>query len=665
MKKDRYAYPTIVKRIDLGDSNLAESMRQDGNILLWQLKNMMRSGKITTNRAIRYYSNGAIITVISITPKPPLAPIDIIEIDVRAAVGPPECSVTFIGVPEVIPPMRYPGIIGTGGIYTGPDPWGLFTGLPVPLEVEGIDFIKTYYVTSRKNCDLCSEDKWTLCNAGEVPVGFGAVQTCLPFFYDETLFPDSMRPFRFEGESLQHIPHAAIPVPPPANLLAYINNHCIHSLSTCQAEIIDFGADDDGQFFRWKAYTEWSSVGGPGVIIFSRTGLGYLDLKLHIDTQDLELCKGENLVKVDCCKKTEDLRRVALWWESLSGYEAGGPTCAGQPIMFYGSMAMCEVPPEAYGLYLMLCVPRNSKYLYVLPDVTGSCPPYTWSASGPITVHGIEPMQEIAHVDWNGPCPDSNDPSLCTQRASVTVTDRCGKSDTVEFLSCCDELARGGGTPLSLGYTSLVLDCGESQSLSAIGGCGPYTWSSAGGGTISGTSGQSITYTAPANNAGCGSNGSVTVTDCCGNSAGVQIAINCADGYAGSTAMEVASRIIRCCFRITEPDCAGREFDGTCAIQISQFDCNGDSLNACTWNEDAECIYPLGYDENGGPLCTNFCPCVGGGNACWDNNCAVSDGGSCQTSLNPMNCDQVYDLRSAEMKAAGCCPLNPITGLPY
>jgi hypothetical protein len=71
-----------------------------------------------------------------------------------------------------------------------------------------------------------------------------------------------------------------------------------------------------------------------------------------------------------------------------------------------------------------------------------------------------------------------------------------------------------------------------SQTLSASGGNGgPYTWPLVGGGgSLSGTTGDSVTYYAPSLNPYCGNNPKIIVTDSSGQSAEVQIAVNGATG---------------------------------------------------------------------------------------------------------------------------------------
>lgn len=609
--------------------------------MLYTLKNRLRlSGmvdpayRINTLGDIQKYDDGTVITVNSVYG------MDFIEI--IAGRGAASCSITFFDLPTVIQPHRYPGIIGTGGVYNGVDPWNLYTGKFIPLEVEGIDYIKTYYALGTTNCDECSADKWSVCKAGEIPTGIGPsnTPTCLPFIFDETFFPNGMRPFRFGDETVEHIPHRAVP---EGQLLSdYINNHCIYSLSTCQAEIIRFGADDQGAYFIWKAYTEWSSAAGPSIITFSRTGLGYMDLRASIDGPDgPNLCKAEGLIKVDCCEKNESLRRLSLWWESLPSTEIGGPTCIGQSFTFYGSMTICEVPAEVYGLWTLLCVSwmgGHSKTFFVFPEIKGSCLPFEWTVSNSdfVIIPSI-PDGESAELKPAGDCLDADDPALCTQEVTVTVKDRCGVEDKVTFLSCCTKVARGDSAPLSINYSYLYLGCGTVQTLSAIGGCGPYEWSYTGNGTLTPTTGTSVTYTSPTSNPDCTNNDTVTVTDCCGNTSTLTFYASCS--YAGD-----AFRV--CKYMICSDHCSDPSpyWKGTFAFEL--YGCQGEFESGTYWDG----IWRAAYVCYDGTLLG--CPSSG-----FDPPCT----GSCLGQ----SCNTAQDKRTALMKANGCCPINPYTGLPF
>ncbi len=83
--------------------------------------------------------------------------------------------------------------------------------------------------------------------------------------------------------------------------------------------------------------------------------------------------------------------------------------------------------------------------------------------------------------------------------------------------------------PLVIGYTSNQMATHGTQNLTVSGGCGgPYTWSigSGGGGFLSSSTGTSVTYTAPSSNPSCSLNPTILVTDNCGFSQTLRIAIN-------------------------------------------------------------------------------------------------------------------------------------------
>src|SRR4030042_6858299 len=92
--------------------------------------------------------------------------------------------------------------------------------------------------------------------------------------------------------------------------------------------------------------------------------------------------------------------------------------------------------------------------------------------------------------------------------------------------------AGGDAWGQTINYTNQTMSVGSSQDLSASGGCPPYNWSLSGGGTLtpSGGDNTSATYVAPASNANCTDNPTITLTDCCRNAAGIQIAVNCYPG---------------------------------------------------------------------------------------------------------------------------------------
>ena len=92
--------------------------------------------------------------------------------------------------------------------------------------------------------------------------------------------------------------------------------------------------------------------------------------------------------------------------------------------------------------------------------------------------------------------------------------------------------------PPVLGFTSKQMSFGSNQPLTAIGGTGPYSWVKvSGGGNLSGSSGTSVTYTAPSSNANCANNPTIRVTDSCGQATDLKIAVS-NPSYANSVAYD-------------------------------------------------------------------------------------------------------------------------------
>lgn len=84
----------------------------------------------------------------------------------------------------------------------------------------------------------------------------------------------------------------------------------------------------------------------------------------------------------------------------------------------------------------------------------------------------------------------------------------------------------GSCTTLSIGYTSQQMGFSATQTLTATGGGGGYIWKiTAGGGSLSATKGKTTVYTSPASNPNCASNPTIILTDCCGSTSSLQIAV--------------------------------------------------------------------------------------------------------------------------------------------
>jgi hypothetical protein len=203
-----------------------------------------------------------------------------------------------------------------------------------------------------------------------------------------------------------------------------------------------------------------------------------------------------------------------------------------------------------------------------------------------------------------------------------------------------------GQGPLTINYSSQSMRFNASQVLSASGGCPPYNWSLSGGGTLTSGGGDntSATYAAPSSNPSCKDNPMITLTDGCRNMADIQMAV--------TTNLGIALR--ECRFVLCNVDPNGNEYG---LIECQWWYCDGTPTK------------PSCYTAAG-----QWGPCPW----CWTGPCDCSrwigdDGYNCARGTRafqcgmcnppPLKCDVVADVRGA-MKAAGCCPINPETGLP-
>lgn len=174
-------------------------------------------------------------------------------------------------------------------------------------------------------------------------------------------------------------------------------------------------------------------------------------------------------------------------------------------------------------------------------------------------------------------------------------------------------------------------------------------WSKAGGGTLVENGDGTVTYTAPSTNPNCADNATITVSDCCGRSDSVQIAVNC------YTPADIAfyGYGLR---HVGPPDgveCLGPGgvFLGLSCIPYQYpYDCAGNYLGCiedCYAGYTCRMSFPIceePYDCGCINIAPKWCPGPGPG----------------------VYCDGEYrDWRTEAMKAAGCCPINPATGLPF
>lgn len=649
--------------------------------LLYGLKNRMKLGGLKSLQTYRDYPDGTRIIVRSVFG------MDYVEI-ISGAIT-PSCTIKLyddnhtllhLPPPKVVPPMKWYEL-DTGQeehhkelrVYDKTSKTLSIKNPEGEEEVEGYDYIKTYYSWTTQDCPSCSPLGLTVAK-GNDSWRLTATSPNRPFWYASEK-DDGTLIYSYNGIMVPHyIGYTTdLGVVIPDNPL----NHTIYSFSGCQAEILEvsvyadgvntgkttfFMSDDQGSYFVWKAYTEWTN-NGPidffGVpIIFSRNGLGYMLMKGTITNGGLVLCESKpTIIKVDCCEKIADERQVILWWESLGGHEKGGPTCVGQPFIFYGSITICEVPDEVAGLYALLCTGPGpgAKYFYVIPEIKGGCLPFIWSVSNQsFNLISSKPFGETGTLTYKH-CPDIYDfdeaSALCHETVTVTVTDRCGTTDKVRFISCCEQAEKDENVPV-ITYTSLSMGCGQTQTLGAGGGCGSYSWSSSGSGSLNTTQGSAVEYTAPASNANCGNNDSITVTDCCGGSTTITLFVSC--NPAGTAYRRCDWIVCVPCVWIPDYMCTGKA-----DFQAQTYNCDGTLIaltpsNACSPGFDcAGCISLMCGNAEG---CPNEW-------SDWTTPCGGSGWGAC---ANPNQaCGTVMDIRSSAMKAAGCCPINPDTGLPF
>ena len=475
-----------------------------------------------------------------------------------------------------------------------------------PTEVEGIDYIKVYYTVDDAECTNCSKIKWALC-----------------------LLEPQCRPFYFRNDSIDHNEDP--------------RDHCIISeCNHCQAELIESGKDGGGTFIKFKAYTEWQCG------FFNRSGLGYMLLEAYIEDGDGDrVCSDNVIIQVDCCEKV-GLTQPEVFWEDWDAIDCS------TSIIFSGTK-LCKMGLTITWDQLISYANREAGgragRFYSLPD-GGGCYPFNWGKDGPITIEQTDPLGRFVIV-----LPPTETPP-CDVGSDLILGDRCGGEDEVHIKSCCEEHAAGS---IVIGYTSLQMGCSVSQNLTVTGGCGPYSWSLSGGGTLVPSPETTLaTYTSPGSNVDCAFNPTITVTDCCGKSASIQLAINCNTGALvayvifdwrdqGNDAGCVEPTRKRCDLYEKRYRCDGA-FMGECLASTpcicANQQCGGQCPTLCVQGA-AGSLCEAGFPFSCRDSSTFFNGCPSGGTENWP----------CQ--------GEVRDRRTAAMKAAGCCPINPFTGLPF
>jgi RHS repeat-associated protein len=191
-----------------------------------------------------------------------------------------------------------------------------------------------------------------------------------------------------------------------------------------------------------------------------------------------------------------------------------------------------------------------------------------------------------------------------------------------------------GDTLPSIGYTTQQMAVNGTQNLTASGGSGnPYTWSIIrGGGSLSSSTGNSVTYTAPSSNSNCANNPTIQVTDSNGYSNILSLAVNAYSGVAGYNV-------------VTDDGCAFRSA-GICSWQIwkQPLYCNGNlgpNWSMCSPGHNSPCTVPDFFAMKG-PGCD-------------------AERAACYMSYCPDGCAAgIHDLRGS-LSGYGCCPAELIS----
>lgn len=634
-------YPSTVLRTKLdGDEAACREIMGFAHDLLFRVKDMMVNGgiKLKQLHGSLHFSDGSVIRASSIWGQ------DTISIYRPPGVRGkrPHCMVSLINVPQVVPPSRW----YEDGVHTFPaDP----PDHPIPYkEEEGYAYFKIYYGIGIIDCPECwGSQLWSVCKTEKLMSDIGLVvgcRYCHPFIYDaekgKWKYNGGDIPFKEEWtQTCGDPPHITYPADP--------DNHCL--IGACQGEILDFDSDGNGAFFLLKVYTEWSCAGGPQIIDYwSKTGLGYMLLEVKIMEKGKPLCSAYEVMKVDCCEKRPEDRDLEIWWESLGSGPYTCYTCCYQPFMFVGSMVVCETP-HLMGFWYLLWLAWWYVGFQTLYFINGACPPFEWTLTGPGSLVDCPP--DHGSAEWFPP-----EDYMGCEDVVITTRDRCGSEHTIRA-SCCHGGQDGGPEfgPLGISYESLVLGFNQCQNLHNAGGCPPYSWSSGGVGTLevdpNDKTGGSAVYCAPDSNPNCENNANISITDCCGNSASIEISITNNNYY-------IALRL--CDFVVCNVDDEGNE---TGQIQCEWWYCDGQSTGPscytatglsgpCPWCWNGPCDCTLSK----GPPYGDWYVCTYGGK---DFQCAM-----CEASSSGCHCGIVCDVRTPEMIAAGCCPPNPLTGQP-
>jgi RHS repeat-associated protein len=184
------------------------------------------------------------------------------------------------------------------------------------------------------------------------------------------------------------------------------------------------------------------------------------------------------------------------------------------------------------------------------------------------------------------------------------------------------------------------MSAGQTQSMTASGGSGSYSWGMASGGaSLSGTTGSSVNVTVPANmstNYYCNSNPTICVVDSEGQKACMQIIVN---AYSD---MSKPAYSIRSEGPFTCPQCWDFNWTATCSLGYTDqdYNCIGTKLRLYGYQiSNHFCGNYSPYAS--GPTCSQACDCGG----CHAESLAL---------ISPP-IGSIIDERTDAMKAQGCC----------